>query len=135
MLVLDVRGLPKVIDLFQKIKKLAPEKFEEVTNDCLIHVRDEIVKRLGRRPYPLIDTGRLRASITFVPAVKLLVTWTGKVFTELVYAAIHEFGGFAGPGRRVYIPPRPYFYKTLEDEMGWITNRLEKILEEISKIR
>jgi phage virion morphogenesis protein len=32
------------------------------------------------------------------------------VTSDKPYAAIHHFGGNAGPGRKVYIPARPYAY-------------------------
>ena len=53
----------------------------------------------------LTDTGRLRGSIAHV------LTDGGRgveVGPNVVYAAIHQFGGRAGKGRRVAIPARPY---------------------------
>lgn len=38
------------------------------------------------------------------------------VGTNLVYAAIHNFGGKAGRGRKVEIPARPYLELTRDDE-------------------
>ena len=53
----------------------------------------------------LTDTGRLRGSIAHV------FTDGGRgveVGTNVVYAAIHQWGGRAGRGRRAKIPARPY---------------------------
>ena len=53
----------------------------------------------------LTDTGRLRGSVAQV------LTDGGRgveVGTNVVYAAIQQFGGRAGKGRRVTIPARPY---------------------------
>ena len=53
----------------------------------------------------LTDTGRLRGSIAYV------LTDGGRgveVGTNVVYAAIHQFGGRAGRRRRARIPARPY---------------------------
>ena len=53
----------------------------------------------------LTDTGRLRSSIAHT------LTHGGRgveVGTNVVYAAIHQFGGRAGRGRRAKIPERPY---------------------------
>ena len=53
----------------------------------------------------LTDSGRLRASITHN------VTDGGRaveVGSNLIYAAIHQFGGQAGRGRKVTIPARPF---------------------------
>ena len=53
----------------------------------------------------LTDTGRLRSSIAHT------VTEGGHVVevgSNVLYAAIHQFGGRAGRGRRVTLPARPY---------------------------
>ena len=53
----------------------------------------------------LTDTGRLRSSVAHT------VTDGGRtveVGSSVVYAAIHQFGGRAGKGRRAKIPARPY---------------------------
>ena len=53
----------------------------------------------------LTDTGQLRRSIAHV------VNDGGRaveVGTNVVYAAIHQFGGLARKGRRARIPARPY---------------------------
>ena len=53
----------------------------------------------------LTDTGRLRGSIAHT------LTDGGRgveIGTNVVYAAIHQFGGRAGRGRRARIPARPY---------------------------
>lgn len=53
---------------------------------------------------PLLDTGRLRNSIT-----KRLRGNSGvEIGTNVVYAAIHQFGGQAGRGRKVNIPQRSF---------------------------
>lgn len=58
-----------------------------------------------RQGKPLLDTGRLRNSIHH--------TVTGpsdvQVGTDVIYAAIHNFGGQAGRNRKVTIPARPFF--------------------------
>lgn len=52
----------------------------------------------------LMDTGILRASINVLDATPTSVT----VGSRLKYAAIHQFGGMAGRGRKVRIPARPF---------------------------
>jgi len=47
------------------------------------------------------------------------------VGTNVVYAAIHQFGGKAGRGRKVTIPARPFLKLTDED--------LEKILQTVEE--
>lgn len=41
---------------------------------------------------------------------------SASVGTNKIYAAIHQFGGKAGRGRKVTIPARPYLSMTPEDE-------------------
>lgn len=55
----------------------------------------------GRKP--LTDTTRLRRSIAYRAAARSL-----KIFTNVEYAAIHQFGGAAGRGHAAHIPARPY---------------------------
>ena len=51
----------------------------------------------------LIDSGRLRGSITHVAASDRVT-----VGTNVIYAAIHQFGGRAGRGHRTVLPSRPF---------------------------
>lgn len=43
--------------------------------------------------------------------------------SDLVYSRIHEFGGMAGRGRSVYIPPRPGLQRTIKAT----ADKIEKI--------
>lgn len=58
----------------------------------------------------LVDSGRLRGSITYEATPQRVV-----VGTNVKYAAIHQFGGMAGRGRKVRIPARPYVGISEED--------------------
>lgn len=53
---------------------------------------------------PLLDTGRLRNSITY----RLLGSTGVEIGSNTAYAAIHQFGGKAGRGRKVGIPARTF---------------------------
>ena len=53
---------------------------------------------------PLLDTGRLRNSITY----RLLGASGVEVGSNVAYAALHQFGGQAGRGKKVTIPARPF---------------------------
>ena len=64
-----------------------------------------------RSGIPLNDTGALRQSID-----ELSDNDTARVGTNMVYAAIHQFGGWAGRNRKVYIPARPFLQLTNEDK-------------------
>jgi len=63
----------------------------------------------GRKP--LTDTGRLRRSIQVAEVTPRSVV----IGTSVIYAAIHQFGGMAGRGRKVLIPARPYLVFQDED--------------------
>ena len=76
---------------------------------------------VGRRPKwlglkyrqgtPLVDTENLMGSIT-----SDYTNDTAVVGTNEPYAAIHQFGGKAGRGRKTTIPARPFLKLTPEDE-------------------
>lgn len=73
---------------------------------------------------PLIRTGALMNSIrTNVTRRKMTVG------SDLPYAAIHQFGGMAGRGRRTRIPARPY----LMDEAGRLDRRDVASIERITR--
>lgn len=76
----------------------------------------------------LIDTGALRSSVVTEIAGKAVY-----VFTNIIYAAIHEFGGMAGRGRKVRIPARPYFRPAIDDNLRTIANTIADVLFEAMK--
>jgi phage virion morphogenesis protein len=59
----------------------------------------------------LIDTGRLRQSITRKAGRQQV-----EVGTNLIYAGIHQFGGRGGRGHALTLPARPYLGLNAEDE-------------------
>ena len=60
---------------------------------------------------PLVDTENLMNSIT-----SYYDNNVAEVGTNEPYAAIHQFGGKAGRGRKVDIPARPFLVLTPQDE-------------------
>lgn len=60
---------------------------------------------------PLVDTGRLRNSISVSTAPTEV-----HVGSNVVYARIHQLGGQAGRGRKVTIPARPYLGLSEDDQ-------------------
>lgn len=64
-----------------------------------------------RQGTPLVDTENLMGSITSSHNNDNAI-----VGTNVVYAAIHQFGGKAGRGQKVEIPARPFLVLTPEDE-------------------
>lgn len=71
-----------------------------------------------RQGTPLVDTENLMNSIT-----NYYDNSAAMVGTNEPYAAIHQFGGKAGRGRKVDIPARPFLVLTPQDE--------EDILEDV----
>ena len=81
----------------------------------------------GPRPlYLEVVSGILRTSISFAPTVKSGDVYTTRIGTNVEYAPIHEFGGFAGRNRKVFIRARPFLRPSIEDE-----GNKKMILEEI----
>lgn len=64
-----------------------------------------------RQGTPLVDTENLMNSITSYYDNNI-----AEVGTNEPYAAIHQFGGKAGRGRKVDIPARPFLVLTPQDE-------------------
>nr|DAO43809.1 MAG TPA: virion morphogenesis protein [Caudoviricetes sp.]DAP54939.1 MAG TPA: virion morphogenesis protein [Caudoviricetes sp.] len=64
-----------------------------------------------RQGTPLVDTENLMNSIT-----SYYDNNVAEVGTNEPYAAIHQFGGKAGRGRKVDIPARPFLILTPQDE-------------------
>ena len=64
-----------------------------------------------RQGTPLVDTENLMNSIT-----SYYDNNVAEVGTNEPYAAIHQFGGKAGRGRKVDIPARPFLVFTPQDE-------------------
>jgi phage virion morphogenesis protein len=77
------------------------------------------IARRGGRATLLRERGRLIGSIH--PASDRT---SARVGTNLVYGAIHQFGGQAGRGHATKIPARPYLGFSYEDEL-----RVAEVLE------
>ena len=83
-------------------------------------------RQKGRGAQILRDTGALMNSITVQSRSASSVT----VGTNLIYAAIQQFGGQAGRGRKVTIPARPYLPTNglPPDQMDEVVTVLERYL-------
>lgn len=68
-----------------------------------------------------VITGYLRSSIN-QEVFDRGNTIVGEIGSDVVYSRIHEFGGYAGPGRKIEIRERPYLYPSIK-------NNLEKIYD------
>lgn len=75
----------------------------------------------------LLDTGRLRSSISFSGTALEVHVGSG-----LEYARIHQLGGKAGRGRKVTIPARPYLGLSVDDQKeieGLVQDHMEGSFE------
>ena len=78
---------------------------------CVPHRRPVLGLLHAAQRLPLTDIGTLRNSLS-----EHYDNDTALVGTNMVYAAIHHFGGMAGRGRKVRIPARPFMTLTNEDK-------------------
>jgi len=119
----------KAVDRRQLMRSVAgimhyavEENFAEEGRPKWVPLHQKTIKQRQRKGYwpgqILQQTGRLAASIsTYSDNDKAVVG------TNVVYAAIHQFGGKAGRGRKANIPARPYLQLTDQD--------LEEILKAV----
>lgn len=82
-----------------------------------------IAVKPGYAPY---KTGTLRRSITFVVQEGQGKVW-GAVGSNLVYAAIHEFGGTTGRNQSVYIKPKRYLGRAVDESRSDIRKRFQNM--------
>jgi phage gpG-like protein len=87
----------------------------------------------GPRPEKLgVVTGNLRASVR--ASVDSNGTIKGILSAgPLPYAAIHEFGGYAGRGRRTKIPKRSYLRPAIEKVLGPLKEEINKAYKRLQK--
>jgi len=68
-------------------------------------------RALAQSGRTLVDRGHLRDSVTHLASPTEAV-----IGSNVVYAAIHQFGGKAGRGLKTTMPSRPYLGLSVEDE-------------------
>jgi len=90
---------------------------------ALAHAQTGKQKLSGRKLR--IGQGYLRGTITHQFFFKKGVV-EGAVGTNSVYGRIHELGGYAGRGRRVLIPARPYLFPALLENI----EKIKKMFKE-----
>lgn len=96
---------------FLLMKKLAGTMHHAVRQNFRQGGRPKWLGLQYRNGKPLVDTGALRDSVN-----QNYDNDTAIVGTNMVYAAIHHFGGMAGRNRKVRIPARPFLVLTNEDK-------------------
>jgi phage gpG-like protein len=64
---------------------------------------------------------------------------TVTIGSDLPYAAVHEYGGYAGrrgpfkkkDGRRPYLPPRPYLHPAMDDLQKALPGLVEQAIQQV----
>lgn len=110
-----------LVELDRRLTNMAPV-FDEIGNTVVSNTQGRMKqgvkpdgspqKPVQRGGTPLVDQGILRGSITHQPSNDQV-----EVGTNVIYAAIHQFGGQAGRGHAVTIDARPYLGISSEDEL------------------
>lgn len=73
--------------------------------------------------------GRLRNSLNYELVKEGTRSTDAIIGTDVLYAPIHEYGGYAGRGGSAFIPPRPYLIKALEQKREQVYDLLRKALK------
>ena len=112
----------KISGLEKLAMKLRPQVRDNVIKSSLtkgaFYLQNWIQRRrlTGPRPGFLgVVSGRLRASISVQTAQKSGNNYVAKIGTNVVYAAIHEFGGRTGRGKGFMMKPRPFMQPAIDD--------------------
>lgn len=128
MIEIKINGLNKAIDVLTQIAQKTEHRIDLMrsiagTMESAVLQNFEEGGRpawLGlkyRQGKPLIDTENLMNSITSAYDNDMAVVGTNEP-----YAAIHQFGGKAGRGKKVNIPARPFLMLTPQDEEDIFTD-------------
>lgn len=114
---IEVKGLKSLI---KKLESATRREvfFKTLNQGGQLLARWSKANRLsGPRPTFLgVVTNRLRSSITAGQPQSKGNIYFEEIGTNVDYAKIHEFGGFAGRNRKVFIRARPFLKPALEDE-------------------
>lgn len=122
MIEIQIHGIDEIIATLNRIAAKTKDKTDLMRNiagtmESAVLTNFDVGGRpawLGikhREGTPLVDTENLMSSIT-----RDYDNDSAVVGTNEPYAAIHQFGGMAGRGRKVKIPARPFLQLTEQDE-------------------
>lgn len=122
MIEIQINGIDEIIATLNRIADKTKDKTDLMRNiagtmEAAVLTNFDVGGRpawLGikhREGTPLVDTENLMSSITRDHDNDSAVVGTNEP-----YAAIHQFGGMAGRGRKVKIPARPFLQLTEQDE-------------------
>ena len=81
----------------------------------------------------LFQSGNLRKSIHYQATATSVIIGTGSIDKVSKYAAIHQFGGMAGRGKKVSIPARPYLAMNKGTELELAPRDRDAIVAMVSR--
>ena len=112
------KGLPKALD---KVSVVLMKQINRNLSGGVLNVR----------------TGRLRANVEqqIIDTKQGSALEIGVKLSTVPYARIHELGGFAGRGRSVKIPKRPYLRKALAQKKKRIRTIMRKFVTKLVRKR
>lgn len=132
---LKIKGDKEVKARLDKINSKLIVALRVGIHKSLLELQGAIVRKLSGQVLN-VRTNRLRGSWASSEALNVSQrgeTIIGTIGSNVVYAAIHEFGGMAGRGRKVKIPARPYARPSLEEKQNRIidlvNNEIRKLVE------
>jgi phage gpG-like protein len=130
----EITGMTELGSYFATISANLNQRLKEAGEKAGAVVVQETKMNLSGRVLQT-RSGRLKNSIAFkmLAASKGWITSVGSITDNVPYAAIHEFGGFAGRNRKVKIPERSYLRKALADKINEITVIFERIIKQVLK--
>lgn len=128
--VIKVVGMKAAQKKLDRLKKASPKEAAVAINKFLALIEKKVKINLSGK---LLNVGkdhggRLRRSFGLIKSelANLRKLW-GRIGSNIVYAAIHEFGGRAGRGLSVILKARKYFSKAINDA----SKNFNKILDEM----
>lgn len=118
----------EINSLFGKIEKDIRKGLLKGTRDAAKHARDEVRSGMDRGLYIKNWKYVLNPSLDY-GVDKVGTKYVGEVTSDVVYSAIHEFGGMAGPNRLVSLRATGYASKPVEDAADDIVNIVGEQIE------
>lgn len=116
-------------DTLRQMISKASDKFAVETQATIVdkYLSGPRPEKLGR------VTGRLASSIKFL-IDEAADSVTIRFGSDVPYAAIHEFGGDAGPGHKVHIRERAYLRPGIADNLPKFQSDIEEILTMVASM-
>ena len=131
---IELKGLEKLIAKLEGAVRESVIKRALYQGGLLLSGWSKTSRLSGPRPQYLgVISGRLRASITAAPPEHNGDEYIQKIGTNVIYAPIHEFGGYRG--MRGFMPARPFLSPALQDEgnrkeiLNLLTQNINEALE------